>query len=98
MMKEKTCTRSACLVGFTHVLKSAFGQFASVCFTRLMMHFQSACATTPSLVLPKLCFPSTGKYFSEALILASVNPQYDNRLFIDLRLQYEKNTSSEHVV
>ena len=32
---------------------------------------------------------------SEALILESVNPQYDNRL---LRVQYEKNTSSEHVV
>ena len=40
----------------------------------------------------------TGKSFSEALILASVNPQYDNRLFIELQLQYEKNTSSEHVV
>ena len=41
---------------------------------------------------------STGKSFSEALILESVNPQYDNRLFIDLRLQYKKNTSSEHAV
>ena len=27
---------------------------------------------------------STGKSFSEALILASTNPQYDKRLFIDL--------------
>ena len=26
----------------------------------------------------------TGKSFSEALILASTNPQYDKRLFIDL--------------
>ena len=43
-------------------------------------------------------FCVTGKSFSEALILASVNPQYDNRLFIELRVQYEKNTSSEHVV
>ena len=32
------------------------------------------------------------------VILASINPQYDNRLFIELRVQYEKNTSSEHVV
>jgi hypothetical protein len=40
----------------------------------------------------------TGKSVSEALILESVNPQYDDRLFIDLRLQYKKNTSSEHVV
>ena len=31
---------------------------------------------------------STGKSFSEALILASTNPQYDDRLFIELRVQY----------
>ena len=41
---------------------------------------------------------STGKSLSEALIFASTNPQYDDRLFIDLRLQYKENTSSEHVV
>ena len=29
----------------------------------------------------------TGKSFSEALILASTNPQYDKRLFIELRVQ-----------
>ena len=28
----------------------------------------------------KLCDPVTGKSFSEALYLASVNPQYDKRL------------------
>ena len=41
---------------------------------------------------------STGKSFSEALILASTNPQYDKRLFIDSRVQYMKTTSLEHVV
>ena len=40
----------------------------------------------------------TGKSFSEALILASTNPQYDERLFIDLPVQYMKTTSLEHVV
>ena len=40
----------------------------------------------------------TGKSLSEALIFASTNPQYDNRLFIELRVQYMKITSSEHVV
>ena len=40
----------------------------------------------------------TGKSFSEALILASTNPQYDRRLLIELRVQYMKITSSEHVV
>ena len=38
----------------------------------------------------------TGKSFSEALILGSTNPKYDRRLFIDLRVQYMKNPSSEH--
>ena len=40
----------------------------------------------------------TGKSFSEALILASTNPQFDNRLFIELRVQYIKIPSSEHFV
>ena len=38
----------------------------------------------------------TGKSVSEALILESVNPQYDYILFIDLQLQ--KNKNSEHGV
>ena len=38
----------------------------------------------------------TGKYLSEALIIASTNPQYDDRLFIELRFQYMKIPSSEH--
>ena len=28
----------------------------------------------------------TGKYFSEALTIASTNPQYDKRLFIELQV------------
>ena len=40
----------------------------------------------------------TGKYLSEALIFASTNPQYDNRLFIESRVQYMKISSSEQVV
>ena len=39
---------------------------------------------------------NTGKSFSEALILTSTNPQYDKRLFIELRVQYMKIASSEH--
>ena len=38
----------------------------------------------------------TGKSFSELLILASTNPQYDKRLFKELRVQYMKTTSVEH--
>jgi len=39
---------------------------------------------------------STGKSLSEALIFASTNPQYDDRLFIELQVQYMKIPSSEH--
>ena len=38
----------------------------------------------------------TGKFLSEAHIFASTNPQYDDRLFIELRVQYMKIASSEH--
>ena len=41
---------------------------------------------------------STGKSFSEALILVTNNPQYVKRLYIDLPVQYMKTTSYEHVV
>ena len=37
---------------------------------------------------------STGKPFSEALVFASTNPQYDNKLFIELQVQYMKIPSS----
>ena len=39
----------------------------------------------------------TGKSFSETLIIASTNPQYDKRLFIDLPVQYMKTRRKEHV-
>ena len=38
----------------------------------------------------------TGKSFSEILILASANPQYDKRLSIDLPVQYIKIPNLEH--
>ena len=37
---------------------------------------------------------TTGKSLSEALIFASINPQYDDRLFIELQVQYMKIPSS----
>ena len=36
----------------------------------------------------------TGKSLSEALIFASTNPQYDDRLFIELQVRYIKIPSS----
>ena len=38
----------------------------------------------------------TGKSFSEALILASTNQQYEKRLFIELPVQHMKTTSADH--
>ena len=38
----------------------------------------------------------TGKSLSEAPFFASTNPQYDDRLFIELQVQYKKIPSSEH--
>ena len=40
------------------------------------------------------CYESTGKSLSEALIFASTNPEYDDRLFIELQVQYMKIPSS----
>ena len=37
---------------------------------------------------------SAGKSLSEALIFASTIPQHDDRLLIELQVQYMKNTSS----
>ena len=39
---------------------------------------------------------STGKSLSEVLIFALTNPHYEDRLFIELQLQYMKIPSSEH--
>ena len=44
------------------------------------------------------CEVFTGKSLPEALFLASSNPQYDDRLFIELQVQYMKIPSSEQVV
>ena len=38
----------------------------------------------------------TGKSFSKALILASTNPQYYKRLFVELPVQHMKTTSAEN--
>ena len=52
--------------------------------------------STPVAVLKPTGDVVTGKSLSEALIFASTNPQYDNRLFIDLQVQYMKIPSSEN--
>ena len=47
---------------------------------------------TMNFSLHKLCLNSTGKSFSKALILSSVNPQYDERFFIELQEKHNMRT------
>ena len=42
------------------------------------------------------CMGCTGKFLPEARILASTNLQYDDRLFIELQVQYMKTASPEN--
>ena len=49
-----------------------------------------------SIFVEDVNFIGTGKSLSQALILESTNPHYDQRLFIDLPVQYMKTTRSEH--
>ena len=51
--------------------------------------------STPVAVLKPTGDVVTGKSLSEALIFASTNPQYDNRLFIELQVEYMKIPSSK---
>ena len=51
----------------------------------LCTHIKRANWTLPSC---------TGKSLSEALIFESTNPQYDDRLFIELKIEYMKISSS----
>ena len=59
-------------------------------FTRRL--YQCNYILTMNSSLHKFCLNSTGKSFSEALILASVNPQCDERLFIELQEKYKLRT------
>ena len=67
-----------------------FFQFLSNLTTELWIHIFIS-----SHYLDLDPFASTGKYL--LLILASTNPKYDKRLFIELRVQYMKIPSSENV-
>ena len=46
-------------------------------------------STKPQMIVAKVLIDQgfTGKSLPEALIFASINPQYDDRLFIELQVQ-----------
>ena len=58
--------------------------FCPVCWTVVMFCVDSVVISTKFVsFMKKVTY--TGKSFSEALILAPVNPQYDERLFIEFQ-------------
>ena len=48
--------------------------------------------------MPGFFISCTGYSLSEPLILTSTNPNYDDRLFVELRAHYKKTASSVHDV
>ena len=79
----------ALLLGNPSILKSG-----CVVFKLIFLHFLTCFILKPEKNVGQSV--KTGKSLSEALILASTNPQYDNRLLIELQVQYMKIPSSEH--
>ena len=67
------------------------GRHTKVSFSSVFLHTGSFAQNFFQTDLIKRC---TCKSLSEALILASTNPQYDNRLFIELQVKYMKIPSS----
>ena len=60
-----------------------FQQSESLCTSRDCFIKKDSKYSSKTLLRTETVF-ITGTYLSEALILASTNPQYDNRLFIEL--------------
>ena len=52
-------------------------------------HIHASCKSGKTLLFSLLFVLFTGKSFSEALIVASLNPQYDERLFIEFPEKYK---------
>ena len=60
-------------------------------YKRTFIGFQALrCLERMPITLDEVLLICTGKSLSEALIFVSTNPQYDNRLFIELQVQHKK--------
>ena len=80
-----------------YILKFSF-HFHEIQFRTKCCTFLTHLNGRPGTLFVLLFRTFTGKSLSEALILASTNSQYGNRLFIELQIQYKQTKSSVHVV
>ena len=81
-----------------HFTKITYLQFDGNCGKNMITYLKTKANFDINIarLQGKMIASFTGKYLSEALIFASTNPQYDDRLFIELQVQYMKISSSEH--
>ena len=102
-VERKMASRSL-LIQFLTILQISFWGFVLIdflCYSiREMQKNSSESFFSQSYVFSSFDFkiPALvkGNSLSEALIFALTNPQYDDRLLIELQVQYMKTTSSEH--
>ena len=81
-----------------HFTKITYLQFDGNCGKNMITYLKTKANFDINIarLQGKMIASFTGKSLSEALIFASTNPQYDDRLFIELQVQYMKISSSEH--
>ena len=79
-----------------HFTKITYLQFDGNCGKNMITYLKTKANFDINIarLQGKMIASFTGKSLSEALIFASTNPQYDDRLFIELQVQYMKNPSS----
>ena len=73
------CTKTGLVIYLAFLAKVAIHYYI------VLTVFKKQCQDTVAKFIS-----GTGKYLSEAFIFASTNPQYDDRLFIELQVQYRE--------
>ena len=96
MFTKKACRQVDLATGHQSYVKSSVYVNLFVIVLVLVVH--TLCATSCLLHQRGKSSPSTGKSFSEALILASTNPQYDKRLLFDLPFSVQENLQAQNML
>ena len=87
MVSHQKCKLAASSERNNYILKFSF-HFHEIQFRTKSCTFLKHLNGRSDTLFVLLFRTFTGKSLSEALILASTNPQYDDRLFIELKVQY----------